>query len=395
MTTAPEVRPLESDAEFQALLSAEYQSFFGFGQPASVLEGWLDWIGRDNLRVLVQDGQVVGGLGLLHFGQYFGGRSVPSVGISVVAVVPEVRGTGAGKHLMQQTVRQMAADGAPLSVLYPSTWAFYRHAGYEPAGARTTYEFNLRRLGATDTTCRLRRIGPEERRRVEPIYEQFACHQTGLVARTRMNWQKIFKGEPEDVFTYLVEGPAGPSGYLVYTHQEVPDKPYRIDIRDLVWLDESAGRRILAFLHQHGVLGESVRYDGAPVDPLLALSRVENQKIRYNHYWMLRMLDARAALTGRGYPAGVAGELHFELEDPLLEQNRGRFVLRVRDGQGEVADGGTGQIRLGPRGLAPLYTGHLPPEDLRRMGLLEADDASCGQAAAIFSGPRPWMCDRF
>lgn len=390
-----EVRPPASGAEVDALLAAEFQSFFGFGQPPAVLQAWLDWIGRDNLRVLVQDGQIVGGLGLLHFGQWFGGRSVPSVGISVVAVVPEARGTGAGKHLMNETVRQMAAEGHPLSVLYPSTWAFYRHAGFEPAGARTTYEFNLRTLGVHDTTCDMRRIGREDHALLEPIYAEYARRQTGMVNRTLMNWQKIFKGSDEDVFAYLIEGPGGPNGYLIYTHEEIPEKPYRIDIRDLAWLDESAGRRILTFLHQHAVLAEPVLYDGAPVDPLLALSRVENQKVRYNFFWMLRVLDARAALAGRGYWPGVRGEVHFEMGDTLLERNAGRFVLRVQDGQGTIEEGGEGRIRLGPRGLSPLYTGHLPAADLRRMGLLTGDDEACGMATTIFSGPRPWMNDRF
>ena len=41
------------------------------------------------------------------------------------------------------------------------------------------------------------------------------------------------------------------------------------------------------------------------------------------------------ALTQRGYP-GVIGELHLDINDPLIVENTGRFVLTIRDGAATV-----------------------------------------------------------
>jgi len=101
------------------------------------------------------------------------------------------------------------------------------------------------------------------------------------------------------------------------------------------------------------------------------------------------------ALEARGWPAGLSGALHLEVEDALFPENQGRFVLEVADGAARVRRGGEGRLRLDVRALASLYTGFHSAEALRMVGALEADDASVRSAVALFSGPQPSIRDMF
>src|SRR5687768_7116564 len=62
----------------------------------SWIEGWLQRTrAAGELRIVRRRGAVAGGGAILGAGQWFGGRSVASGAISVVAIAPEHRGRGA------------------------------------------------------------------------------------------------------------------------------------------------------------------------------------------------------------------------------------------------------------------------------------------------------------
>ena len=415
------VRPPKDDPEFRALLDSELQSFNGFGQPPEFMERWLNHIGRENLRVAVRGGQVLGGFGAFFFGQWFGGCSVPSAGVSAVAVNPESRGSGAATALMRDFIRECAQRDIPLAVLYPSTWALYRAAGYEIAGARTTYNVEIERLGASERSLSVRRMTPADRAEVAALQSELARRENGTVDRTERQWSRMWNLAVSTVIDYVVESPGGRiDGYVIYSQREVSDEPFVIRLRDVGFRTPEAGRRVLTLFGDHGTVVRNVEFDGAPVDPLLALSRLETLKVRTRHFWMLRIVNAAAALAQRGYPRGLSAELSFDLTDDVIADNNGRFTLRVEDGIGKVrrvAAGKTAKARtaarssvnseLPPRsnskkamsvsirGLATIYSGHMTAHQARLAGLADGSDEALATATTIFAGSAPWMNDSF
>jgi len=96
-----------------------------------------------------------------------------------------------------------------------------------------------------------------------------------------------------------------------------------------------------------------------------------------------------------GEAGNSKGELHLEVEDDILSDNTGRFVLSVEAGRASVRKGGDGKLRAHVRGLAPLYAGFMSAEGLRTVGKLECDDESARIATGLFAGASPWMSDMF
>jgi predicted acetyltransferase len=114
--------------------------------------------------------------------------------------------------------------------------------------------------------------------------------------------------------------------------------------------------------------------------------------------WMVRIVDVTGALTARGWPSGTGTGLTLNVTDPLLGGNGGRYRLEVADGAADVerlGETGAADLSLGVDALATLYTGHLTPQAMANLGLIEASAAGLATAAALFAGPRPWLSDMF
>jgi predicted acetyltransferase len=283
-------------------------------------------------------------------------------------------------------------------VLYPATQPLYRRVGYEVAGARYEIHVDAGALGLGDRALALRPVKPSDDAAVEACYRRFASQHHGWLDRGPYIWRRVRTPRGDTAHGFVVEGPAGMEGYVYLVRGLSPQGavPTQVlKLTDLVATTPAAARRLLRFLGDHGSLArEAVWYGGAD-EPLLAMLREQSFQVKLSMHWMTRVLDVAQALEARGFPPGLSGALHLDVEDDLLPENTGRFVLEVEGGGARVRPGGDGHLRLHVRALAPLFTGFLTPRALQLAGMLSADDASLDTASALFAGPAPSLRDMF
>lgn len=392
------VRPPASADEMSRLAELIFQSFAGFDQPFEVTSRWLKHVGREHLRVAIVDGKVAAGLGVLYFGQYFGGQSVRAGGITCVGVAPQFRGLGVGSAMMRSVMLELARQDVPLSVLYPSTYALYRKAGFEPAGVRMHYKIDLKTFGVQERGLPIRPLEKAEFGAVRELYREIAPRFPGKIDRTDREWKRVLESKIDRVYAYGVPRPRAAKrldGYVVYHQTGAKQDAYSIHIHELCAANLPASRRLLTFLGDHVTMAGPVHFAGGHAEPWLTMGREEWLDVDHRVLWMLRVLDVAAAVEARGYPAAINAEVHLEIHDELLKQNSGRFVLAVAGGKARVRRGGLGRVRLDIRGLAPLYSGHLSAEQLALTGLVEGGAEDLAGASAVFAGPAPGMGERF
>lgn len=349
-------------------------------------------IGLENYRVMRQESKVLGGLGIYHMGQWFGGCSLPMAGIAGVGIAPEHRGKGVAAVLLSQTLKELYANGVPLSTLYASTQRLYQKVGYEQAGNACRFSIPTRSLiagdrlpvSAVDPACQ----------QFHDIYCQRARGASGNLDRHPVIWQRIVQAGEEVVYAYLIGPKHQPEGYVIFTQKSVP-RGYNLQVRDLAILTPAAGRCLWTFFAEHRSLANDVIWVGPAVEPLLSLVPEQTYQVLHLERWFLRVVDVPKALMLRGYPAGVETELHLEIWDDLLPENNGRFILSVSKGRGEVTRGGRGELQVNIRGLSPLYTGLFTPNQLQVIGQIEAPTLALSTATQIFAGSEPWMPDHF
>jgi predicted acetyltransferase len=383
-----ELRYPETDAEVDALERVLQTSF---AIPNIRWTTFFDRIGRANLRVVLERGEVIAGLGFYRMAQWFGGRSVKLAGIAGVGVAPEVRGRGIAADMCTRVLRELRDEGFALAALYATTATLYRAVGFEQAGTKLGYSAKLASLPRGDHALPCKTIDPREFAPLRPLYDARARAWTGHLDRTPALWERI--GAPYlehgGVYAYAVGEPI--EGYVVFTQKELENLHFRVSIRDMVWSTPAAARRLCALLADLRSLGDEIVWTGCAADPLVSLLPEQSQKVTAHERWMLRVLDVARALESRGWPTMTA-EVHLRVKDEHLEHNNGAFVLRMENGAARVERGGRGDVALDVRALAAMYSGFATPYTMAAAGLLEGDASTL---AALFAGPEPWCCDHF
>lgn len=391
-TTQGDFGPPRDEQEMSAVTDIMMHSYAMAPADAAT---WAQRTGAENLRLLREEGRVAGTLVYIRMGQWFGGRSVPIIGVGGVGVSPVHRGHGTATRLMQGLLREARASGAPLSTLYPATQPLYRRVGYEHAGARFEVRAQVPALVLGERSLSLRAIEPRDEAAITALYHRHAQARPGWLDRGSLVWGRVRAPRHETAHGYLVEGASGVEGYLYVVRRQLDPLRQELGVTDLVASTPAAARRLFSFLGDHHSLAKEAVWFGGADDPMLMLLREQSYSVKLHFHWMVRVLDVAAALEARGWPAGMAGALHLEVEDDLFPENRGRFVLEVEDGGARVKRGGEGRMRLHVRALASLYSGFYPAEGLRAIGALEADEPSVRAAMQLFSGPQPSMRDMF
>lgn len=352
--------------------------------------------GHDNLRVVVRDGEVLGGATLVDMGMYFGGRSVPLTGVAGVAVRPDQLRRGVASSMMSSLVRELAERGVALSALYASTAGLYRRVGYEAAGTRFLATMIAREIPFQERELTTRRPMDKDEETIRELYRRFALHQSGFLDRGPYIWPRITAerfGSP--AYGLLVEADGEPEGYVYYRKARGKTDRHELHVTDMVATTSRAVRRVWTVLRDMGTMVDSITIPTSTTDPFQLALPDPRHAIRLYDRWMVRITNLRAAIEARGWPPGLTATLQLDVTDELVEDNGGKWIVHIENGRGSLEPGGSGAIRITARGLASLYSGYASPAALALMGQLDADPDKFQALAAPFVGPEPWMRDYF
>lgn len=393
MTRDYDYSALASQAEAIQCSEIMAQSFLA--NPEEELS-YLHQVGFDQVRVVRQGNQILGGLGLLPMGLWFGGKRVAMTGVASLAIAPHARGRGVATRLMTSLVQELASQGVALSVLYPAVQTLYQKVGYGPGGSRYTWRIPTDRILVNSPPLPCYPLTLEA---IDPhwltLQQRLGQISSGRLERHPMLWQRLLK-PPGDgqVLAYQVGTGDLPQGYFI-GYQERGADGALFTIRDWAATSLEAMQSIWGLLYQQRAQVDWVQWAGGAVDPL-ALALPEQQvQGREQSQWLLRILDLHQAMTQRGYSLALDGDVHFDITDKQIPANNGRFVLTVQGGQGQLAQGGRGDLAIDIAHLPALFTGLRTAQELEAMGLIQGSAAVLPLATALFSGPAPWMPDFF
>ena len=404
------IRPLAPDFDRDEYADLTVRSF---GPPAeAAIAAGLDLIVAGGRCLGAFDGGRLVGTALYHdMRQWWHGRAVPMAGVAGVKVAPEYRGQGAGRALMTALAELMAGHGYPLSALYPATMPLYRSLGWEIAGHRHEAVLPSRALSSLArprpaAAAGIRRPGPGDAAEVLEVIGRAheAARDCGPItydeATVRRWLTRPGRYADKDRYAYLA-----PDGVLGYRWHRGHDE---IFVDRLVASSAGTTRALWAVAASNSSVAETVRAQVGPSDPLWWMLPEQDANIAERESWMLRLLDAPAAIAARGFPATDLA-VPLQITDDLRPSNSGRWELSIRAGTGRLSRHRTDQgppspaaaspdgqapLALDARGLAALYAG-TPVATLRRAGLAaggspDADAALDGAFAAT-----PFMLDDF
>ena len=366
-----------------------------FGTPPESCVRWL--VSAGHLFRVLTDGPVVVGTVLLYdIGQFFGGKSVPMMGVAGVTVAPEARGRGVGGEIMRQCVLEMHELGAPISTLYPATQKLYQSVGFEQAGSRFCYRLPTDAILERDTTLNVSPFVDADMPSVRELYASFAAPLPGFVNRDDMMWQRVLMPHGDPAHAFVTTNAMGTiQGFTVLMQRSAHDHYRTLELSDVVYATPAAARRLLRFFRDHSSTVRHIVFHGGPHHPLVLLLEEQRYEVMRKDYWMTRILDVPKAIAARGYAKGLTAQVDIELTDTLIPSNARRWTIEINRGSGTATAGGRGSVKLDVRNLAPIYTGFVPPLSLKSLGLIEGDDELLRTLGDIFAGQSPAMVEQF
>ncbi|MGW6980159.1 GNAT family N-acetyltransferase [Streptomyces sp. NPDC054932] len=370
-------------------------------------------------RIGAYDGTtLVGFMAAYDFRLSVPGADLPCPGLTFVCVAPTHRRRGVLTGLMTEQLRRTADAGGPLAVLWASEAAIYGRFGYGSATTGATIEIDSTRplaLRIDPDRRPLRLVDPEEALAViGPFHEAARAGRAGRPTRSAERWREEWLAEQDEEDEELsppriiVLGDAGEpvAGYVLYRTKPEDDGggAGRSRVPGLVRVDEleaetpAVAAALWECVASLDLTGKVTAWGRPADDPLLHFAADRDQvrvTAQFPALW-LRLVDVRAALTGRSWAAPV--EVVLEVHDVRLPANAGRFRLKAGPGGAtyEHADSAA-DLALDVRELAACYLGGTRIEELVAAGLVR--EHTPGAAAALDAALRtpvlPHTSDEF
>jgi predicted acetyltransferase len=385
-------RPTEADLEAYARLMAA-----AFGSSPEGSARWLGRIGPERARIILADGDVGAALASYDTAHFFGGHRVPCDAVAGVVVQAHLRRQGLASDLMRRFLEEAHARGVALSSLFAANHPLYRSVGYETAGGYGELSIAPDRIGVREPAGALQPLGEDDEAARRALYRRMAATRPGHLDRDPGLWRRATHDrEDRPLPAWLALAPGGaPEGYITLEPGSGIGIDQQVRVADLAAVSPWAVRKLLAFLGDHASVVRTVHLPSGPACPFLR-SLPEPRVIWRKHLgWLLRVVSLVPAMEARGWPAAVSGRVEIQLDDPLLPANSGRWVLALEAGRMGVRPGGSGAVRMGPRGLATVYSGWVSPTEAAAVGLMEGPDEALATLGAMFAGPAPWVLEMY
>jgi predicted acetyltransferase len=299
----------------------------------------------------------------LRWATFVGGVPIPTTGIGNVTVAPEDRGGGTAQRLMSEVLANERSRGAVLSGLFGGAPALYRRLGYGLIDRSVLWRIPLPALAGVRPTApvALRPASAEDADDCAAVYAESA--RAGTAAMDRSGAQPW---APWSRATVAVsEGRV--IGYLAF-HSERVDGRVVIRVDELVARTADGYRALLGSLASWASVAETVTMQAGNAHPALALLRGNPIPLSVAPY-MLRIVDLQAAVQLRGW-AGADGQAVLRLDDPILPENDGTWLLTAEQGRAKIEPTTRSpDAALTSEGLALWYSGVARLAQLRTLGL--------------------------
>lgn len=331
-----------------------------------------------------------------------GGKQVPTAAVTSIGVRSDRTRRGVATGLIHAQLAEVAERGMPLAALHASEAVIYGRYGYGVATQERTFSIDRprARMRTKATTGRIELHELDDATRMMPeLYAPHAAARTGMITRPSYlwpMWDAFYRRAKTDIMRLAVyHGIDGVEGYASYRiHNPWPSVGEAVlSIEDMNVASDEAFRGLWQYLLGVDLVDRidvACRPVDEPIEPMLADSRACATKHLGDDLW-LRLVDVQAALEARSYRG--QGSVVIDVEDTVLADNRGRYLVSAADVQRTDEPAG---LRLDVDVLAMLYLGAWRPSDLVRAGRIAAADTTAVAAAdELFATDRAPWCGTF
>jgi predicted acetyltransferase len=241
---------------------------------------------------------------------WFGGRLVPGCGIAGVIVAPELRGRGLARLVLTHLLHEARARGAAVATLFRTSPGPYRRLGCGEVGVRTWTEVPAAALATVRRPdgVEVRAATAGDVPATQELFRAMARASNGIMERAA----PLQDTAPAAVLASVdgisvAVGAGGVEGYASWDREGGYEGGGRIRVVDLVGATAAAASALLAMLGTWASVAPTIVVRLPDGDPATLLASFTGTRVEAREPWMLRVIDAAAAVAARGWPPHLSG----------------------------------------------------------------------------------------
>ena len=209
----------------------------------------------ENTVVAELDGDVVASIHLNQHTVKLGNREENVSYVVGVSTLPEARGKGVMKSLMNLSFEEMYNRGQNVSILMPIDFRLYRRFGFENCYDMMEHRIDINDLASFRIERDFKRAKESDIDSLIDIYNKSNRRLNGYTVRGNHRYENMFKEvEADGGHIYICSDDNGVyDGYVIYSINEG-----KFFVREIYFSNTNALKSILAFIYNHNTQADKV-----------------------------------------------------------------------------------------------------------------------------------------
>ena len=288
-----------------------------------------------NTIVVEEEANIVSSLQLNQYKIKLNDKEYSTSYVVGVSTLPEVRGRGYMKHIMEFTLNELYKKDQLVSILMPIDYRLYRKYGYEHCYDQIEYEIDIEDLRGFKSLGSLKKATLNHINEMINIEESYLKNLNGMVVRNESYYENLFKEvESEDGRIYIHENEES-DGYIIYFINGES-----IFVRELYYKNINALKGMLKFIYNHNTQSKKVNIT-SPVDDKIRfiLSNPRTVTMKLKPFMMGRIINFKKFLESLNVESDDQSSLIISLKDDYIKENNKIFKITLENNQLSVEEG--------------------------------------------------------
>ncbi len=276
----------------------------------------------------------------------FEGGEISCGELHMVGTLPESRGSGAVRMLMDAILREYLAAGDLFAVLIPFSFAFYRKYGFENASQMLVQKADIAQFAPfRQEMAAVQILSQADTDRARHLYEAYALRYNLADLKNDAAWtwhdgdgfgERDWQYGDRDRYSYLFTDRGGkPRAYFTFVFVPGPNGPFTgtMEITELVYDSPEALRSVFAFLYGMRAKVTHVRVSLPPdADLGVLLPECDRVERTLDSHFAARALNIGGILGALRCPVET-GRFSIRVTDAFLPENTGTYTAKIRCGR--------------------------------------------------------------
>ncbi|WP_455538630.1 GNAT family N-acetyltransferase [Terrisporobacter sp.] len=288
-----------------------------------------------NTIIVKEEADVVSSLQLNQYKIKLNNKVYDTSYVVGVSTLPEARGRGYMKYMMDFTLNELYKKGQLVSILMPIDYRLYRKYGYEHCYDQIEYEINIEDLRGFKSVGNFKKAKLDCIKDMMEIENSYLKNLNGRVVRDEKYYEDLFKEvESEDGHIYIHENEKS-DGYIIYFINGDT-----ISVRELYYENLNALKGMLRLLYNHNTQCKKVNIM-APIDDKIRfiLSNPRNVDMKLKPFMMGRVINLKKYLESLHIESNKKLSLTISVKDDYIRENNKVFKLNLEDNKLSVDTG--------------------------------------------------------